>query len=121
MTGVQTCALPILNLGEGKVRDKFRKWDNVKVISELLTGGNRSKKTAEGNYGLKIMRIERRNVDAGAIPFAALITLKNLNGANVISSFIKNCQVVGWMVQQIDVQASVRFFEEAEEEVEFDS
>lgn len=110
-----------LNLGEGKVRDKFRKWDNVKVISELLTGGNRSKKTAEGNYGLKIMRIERRNVDAGAIPFAALITLKNLNGANVISSFIKNCQVVGWMVQQIDVQASVRFFEEAEEEVEFDS
>ena len=50
-----------------------------------------------------------------------MITLKNLNGANVISSFIKNCQVVGWMVQQIDVQASVRFFEEAEEEVEFDS
>ena len=50
-----------------------------------------------------------------------ILTLKNLNGANVISSFIKNCQVVGWMVQQIDVQASVRFFEEAEEEVEFDS
>lgn len=110
-----------LDLAEGKVRDNWRKWDNVKVISEVFTGENRPKKTAESAYGFKIMRTERRKIDASPIPFAALITLKNLNNVNVISSFIKNCHIDGWVVQQIDTQASIRFFEEAEEEVKFDS
>lgn len=108
-------------MAEGKVRDNWRKWDNVKVISEVFTGENRPKKTAESAYGFKIMRTERRKIDASPIPFAALITLKNLNNVNVISSFIKNCHIDGWVVQQIDTQASIRFFEEAEEEVKFDS
>lgn len=108
-----------LNLTEGKVRDKWRKWDNVKVISEGFTEGKRPKAAGERSFGLKIVRTERRGSGGAPIPFSALITLRNISNENVISTFIKNCQVVGWLVQQIDVDTTIRFYEEAEEEVSF--
>lgn len=109
------------NLPEGQVRDKFRKWDNVKVISEILTPKKRSLDTLGGLYGLKIVRTERRGGILEPLAFSVLVTLKNLNGVNVISTFIKNCQACGWLVQQIDVKSSLKLYTEAEEEISFES
>ena len=49
-----------------------------------------------------------------------MITLKEINGVNRIDEFIKNAQLKGWLVNQIDVETRIDIFNIAEEEIEFE-
>lgn len=109
-----------LYLPEGMVRDKLRKWDNTKIVVEKFNSRKRAKQVGEGTYGLKIMRTERGIGFSAPIRFAAVITLKNIKKMNVLSTFINNCILSGWLVEQINVEIASKLYSESEEELKFD-
>lgn len=108
---------------EEYVRKYFRKWDNIKYISDTLTSRTRAKKayTSTGNWGLKLTTMNRlKQSDGEGLPFGIVITLKEINGKNRINEFIQQCQMRGWLVNHVDVKNLVDVYNKAEEEVEWD-
>lgn len=106
---------------EEDARKLFRKWDNVKHIREVSTGRNRVKEAYEtGLWGLSLKTKERLDEKFGKdLKFGIVITLKEINGVNRIEDFIKNCQLRGWLVNKVDVEARVEIFNVLEEDIEF--
>ena len=109
------------NIQEEVARKLYRKWDNIKHISEAVKEGARPRKAYEnGAWGLSIKTKERLMPKAGrGMPFGVVITLKEMNGENRIDDFIKLCMVRGWLVNKIDVQSQIDIYNKAEEEIEF--
>ena len=115
-------------LREKDARKLFRKWDNVKHISDVKKEKNRGKKVyvEEGKnndfWGLSIKTIERLNEKFGEnLKFGVVITLKEINGVNRIDSFIKNCNLFGnWLVNKIDIKNRIDIFTTAQEDVEWE-
>lgn len=106
---------------EEDARRMYRKWDNVKHISETIKKNGRPKKVySSGVWGLKIITKERLEPKAGrGLQFGVVITLKEMNGINRIDDFIKLCMVRGWIVNQIDVDNQLDIYHQAEEDIEF--
>ena len=109
-------------LFETNARKMYRKWDNVKHISEKLTSNARSKKIyGAGNWGLMIRKKERLDDNAGlGMKFGVVVTLKEINGLNRIQDFINLCRVHGWLVNKVDVELNNTIYDMAEEEIEWD-
>ena len=112
----------IQNIYEEDARKLYRKWDNVKHISEALKAGARPRKAyAAGTWGLSIKTKERLAPKAGrGLQFGVVVTLKEMNGVNRIDEFIKLCMVRGWIVNPIDIQNQIDIYSKAEEEIEFE-
>ena len=114
-----------LNLPETRARSEFRKWDNVKHITEGLSDNARIKrKKKEGDiyWGMSIKAVERLDDKPGrGIPFSAVVTMRAIDGINRISQFIKLCSVThSWDVVQLDQKAMVEAYNEAEANLDFD-
>ncbi len=111
-----------ITLYEGSARELYRKWDNIKHISEMPKKTCRPKmKYGVGNWGLSIKTKERlKTTRDKSLPFGVVVTLKEMNGVNRIDDFIKLCQVRGWIVNRVDVNARVDVYNKAEEEIIFD-
>ena len=107
---------------EEDARKLFRKWDNVKHIRDIFTGKNQAKKAYDNPlWGLSLKTKERLEEKFGErLKFGIVITLKEINGVNRIDEFIKNAQLKGWLVNQIDVDTRIDIFNIAEEEIEFE-
>lgn len=107
---------------EEDARKLYRKWDNVKHISEVLKEKARPRKAyPSGMWGLSIKTKERLEPKAGrGLQFGVVVTLKEMNGVNRIDDFIKLCMVRGWLVNRIDVQNQIDVYNKAEEEIEFE-
>lgn len=107
---------------EEDARKLFRKWDNVKHIRDIFTGKNQAKKAYDNPlWGLSLKTKERLEEPFGIdLKFGIVITLKEINGVNRIDEFIKNAQLKGWLVNQIDVDTRIDIFNIAEEEIEFE-
>lgn len=108
---------------EKDARLMFRKWDNVKHISDVLKKVNRGKKayTEMGFWGLSLKTTERLEEKKGiGLKFGIVVTLKEINGVNRIDSFIKSCISCGWLVNRIDVENKIDVYNAAQEEVTFD-
>jgi len=106
-------------LYETNARKMYRKWDNVKHISEKLNSNARSKKVyGAGNWGLMIRKKERLDDNAGL--GMKLVTLKEINGFNRIQDFINLCRVRGWLVNKVDVELNNTIYDMAEQEIEWD-
>ena len=107
---------------EQEARKDYRKWDNVKHITQILKPNIRSKQKYDNiMWGLSIKskeRLEKR--DGEGIKFGIVITLKEINGINRISEFINQCSLRGWLVNEIDVENRVDIYNIAQEEVVFD-
>jgi hypothetical protein len=72
-------------------------------------------------WGLSLKTKERLEERFGeSLKFGIVITLKEINGVNRIDEFIKNAQLKGWLVNQIDVDTRIDIFNIAEEEIEFE-
>ncbi len=101
-------------------RQQFRKWDNVKYISEFHSPVKRAKKSNEsGKWGISVKTKERLDEKFGEnIKFGIVITLKELNGVNRCEEFIKECQANGWFVNAIDVEQKIDIYNILEEEIE---
>lgn len=109
---------------EGVAREQFRKWDNVKYISELPRAGKRPKRSYEKTkkWGMEIKTNNRLDPKDGVgIRFGVVVTLKELYGVNRVDEFIRNCTLDGWLVNVIDVKNRVDIHEKVNEEIDFDS
>ena len=108
---------------EKDARLMFRKWDNVKHISDVLKKVNRGKKayTEMGFWGLSLKTTERLDKKYGKdLKFGIVVTLKEINGVNRMDSFIKSCISCGWLINRIDVENKIDVYNAAQEEVTFD-
>ncbi|HEM1071109.1 TPA: S8 family peptidase, partial [Listeria monocytogenes] len=87
-------------LYEEDARKAFRKWDNIKHISEKFSPRSQGKKVYENRlWGMSIKTKERLNASDGeGIRFGVVVTLKEINGVNRIDDFIQQCSLRGWLV-----------------------
>lgn len=111
-----------IKLYEGNARTFYRKWDNIKHISDTISSRSRPRKKYDaGLWGLSIKTKERLTTKHDrSMPFGVVITLKEMNGKNRIDEFIKSCQLRGWIVNRIDVQNYINVYKRAEDIVDFD-
>ena len=107
---------------EEDARKLYRKWDNVKHISEALKPNGRPRKAyQQGMWGLSIKTKERLDPKAGrGLRFGVVVTLREMNGVNRIDDFIKMCMMRGWIVSRLDVHAQLDIYAKAEEDVIFE-
>ena len=107
---------------EGEARERFRKWDNVKYISEKIKSRKVPKKTyTNKNWGMEIKTNNRLDPQDGmGLRFGVVVTIKEMFGVNRIDEFIRNCNLNGWLVNIIDVQNRVDIHEKVNEEIEFE-
>jgi len=109
-------------LYEGSARELYRKWDNIKHISDIIKERAIPRcKYDSGSWGLSIKTKERlKTTRDNATPFGVVITLKEMNGVNRINEFMKLCMVRGWIVNRVDVNTQIDVYNKAEEEITFD-
>lgn len=107
---------------EENARKQYRKWDNVKHISDVIKSRAVARKAYDaGLWGLSIKTKERMQPRSKkSLPFGVVVTLKEMNGVNRIEDFKKLCMARGWLVTKLDVQNQVDIYLRAEEEVEFE-
>lgn len=107
---------------EGEARKKFRKWDNVKYISETVKNKKKPKKSyvKNKNWGIEVKTNNRLDPQDGiGLRFGIVVTLKEMFGINRIDEFIRNCDFNGWIVNPIDIQNRIDIHEKVNEEIEF--
>lgn len=108
---------------EESARDIFRKWDNVKHIGEKFNERKRAKPILNpGNpqWGMSVKTIERlRKRDGQGIRFGVVVTLKEITGVNRIEDFINQAQLLGWIVNQVQIETQVDIYNKLSEEIEF--
>ncbi|WP_270330410.1 S8 family peptidase [Lapidilactobacillus dextrinicus] len=104
------------HLQEVDARRQFRKWDNVKHISEILKANPRAKKVYDNPmWALSLKTKERlNNRDGVGIHFGVVITLKEIDGVNRIQDFIQQASLKGWLVNRISVKNRIQVYEEGQ-------
>ncbi len=107
---------------EENARKQYRKWDNVKHISDVVKTRAVPRKAYDaGLWGLSIKTKERMKARGKKdLPFGIVITLKEMNGVNRIEDFKKLCMARGWLVTQLDVQNQFDIYQRAEENIDFE-
>lgn len=107
---------------EEEARKFFRKWDNVKHISEIIKQHGRSKKSyGDGFWGISIKTKERLEKRYGeGIRFGLVITLHAIDGVNRIDEFIQRCSFRSWIVSKVDIEKQIEIFNQADQEIEFE-
>jgi predicted DNA-binding WGR domain protein len=112
----------LVTLYEENARKMYRKWDNVKHISEEIKDRRVPRKAYDsGMWGLSIKTKERlQSKKKETLPFGVVVTLKEMNGVNRINDFIKMCMARGWLVNRLDVENQLDVYVKAEEEIEFE-
>lgn len=113
-----------LNLPEGKARSKFRKWDNVKHITEGLIDNPRHKKM-KGSQGwrLSVRTVERLTDKPGQnMGFSAVVTMKSIDKVNRYDIFCQLCASAHiWTAIPLTQSVMLENYHEAEAEMEFES
>ena len=110
-----------ITLYEEDARKMYRKWDNVKHISEKIKEKRGPRKAYDsGLWGLKINTKECLQKRKDSLPFGVVVTLKEMNGVNRIDDFVKMCLARGWLVQRLDIENQLDLYAKAEEEIEFE-
>lgn len=109
-------------LFEEDARKLFRKWDNVKHISEPFTKRTQGKKVYDNPlWGMSIKTKERLNRNDGEnIRFGVVVTLKEIDGVNRIEDFIQQCHFKGWLVNRINVENRIDIYQTSDEEITFE-
>lgn len=107
---------------EGEARERFRKWDNVKYISEKVRDRRIPKKAYKNkNWGMEIKTNNRLEPKDGiGLRFGVVVTVKEMYGVNRIDEFIKNCNFNGWLVNTIDIQNRIDIHQKVNEEIDFE-
>lgn len=107
---------------EEDARKLYRKWDNVKHISDVIKPRKIPRKAYDsGLWGLSIKTKERMQPkNKKNMPFGVVVTLKEMNGVNRIDEFMKLCMARGWLVNRLDVENQMDIYIKAEEEIKFE-
>lgn len=109
-------------LKEGRARQLYRKWDNIKLIGEELKDSPRARKVYnDGRWGISLKTKERLLGNAGkGLNFGLVITLKEINGKNRMEDFINLCRLRGWLVNKIDIENQIDIYNKADVEIDFE-
>ncbi|WP_239349680.1 S8 family peptidase [Snodgrassella communis] len=110
-------------LSESDARSQFRKWDNVKYISESIDKKRLTPKCSykNTNWGMEIKTTNRLDPkDGEEIRFGVVVTLKEMKGQNRIDEFIRNCHLQGWIVNKLDVNTRVEIHQIMNEDIKWD-
>ena len=93
-------------------RKLYRKWDNVKRISDTVKQNLRPVKAyGKGFWGVRIDTKERKtNGHREKLSFGIVVTLKEIRGQNRIEDFIQKCQWEGWIVNRISINVQSDVF-----------
>ena len=111
----------LITLYEEDARKMYRKWDNVKHISEEIKDKRIPRKAYDtGLWGLKINTKERLRKRKDPLQFGVVVTLKEMNGVNRIDDFVKLCLARGWLISRLDIENQLDVYAKAEEEIEFE-
>lgn len=111
----------LITLYEEDARKMYRKWDNIKHISEVIKERKIPRKAYDsGLWGLKINTKERLQKRKNPLPFGVVVTLKEMNGVNRIEDFIKLCQARGWLVNRINIDNQLDIYAKSEEDIIFE-
>ena len=111
----------LITLYEEDARKMYRKWDNVKHISEEIKDKRIPRKAYDtGLWRLKINTKERLRKRKDPLQFGVVVTLKEMNGVNRIDDFVKLCLARGWLVSRLDIENQLDVYAKAEEEIEFE-
>ena len=111
----------LITLYEEDARKMYRKWDNIKHISEEIKDKRIPRKAYDsGLWGLKINTKERLQKRKAPLQFGVVVTLKEMNGVNRIDDFVKMCLARGWLVSRLDIENQLDVYAKAEEEIEFE-
>lgn len=104
---------------EEDARRLYRKWDNVKHVSEKINSKSRPRKSyGTDRWGFEIKTKERMDPNAGrGIKFGVVVTLKEMNGKNRIDDFIQACSLRGWFVNRLDINNRINLYNKGEEEL----
>lgn len=109
-------------LFEADARGWFRKWDNVKYVSQSLKKNVRPKKYYEDKmWGMEIKtnnRLDSR--DGRGLRFGIVVTLREINGINRIEDFIRACHLNGWLVNKVDIKNKIDIHAKINEEILFE-
>ncbi|EPI05666.1 hypothetical protein D920_00023 [Enterococcus faecalis 13-SD-W-01] len=107
---------------EAEARESFRKWDNVKYLAEKPGGSKRPRRSySNKNWGMEIKTSNRLDPKDGiGLRFGVVVTLKEINGINRIDEFIRNCNLSGWIVNELDVAIRQDIQQKLNEDIEFD-
>ena len=103
-------------------RRDYRKWDNVKFVSDVLKSTVKPRTVYEkGMWGIKIYCKNRlsSSVQSG-IPFGLVVTLTEINGVNRYATFIQMCQAKGWIVNEVSIENRIDIYLKGEESIELD-
>lgn len=102
---------------EKAVREYKRKWDNVKVKSELFEQARgKNKLTDAGLWGVSLKKTERHNDGSGdGLSFGLVVTLKAIDGVNRIEDFIQQCVRAGWLVREIRQEEQLHVNQQSQE------
>lgn len=109
-------------LKEGRARQLYRKWDNIKLIGEELKDSPRSRKVYDdGRWGISLKTKERLLGNAGkGLNFGLVITLKEINGQNRIEEFIRLCTLRGWLVNKVSIENQLEVYNKADVDIDFE-
>ena len=111
-----------LVIHEQEARNEYRKWDNVKYLSDRIPDRPRERKAYEyGMWGIDIKTKERTNMRKGVgLTFGIVVTLKEMHQVDRYDDFFKLCQSSGWFVQAIDAQVNTEIYLTQEEDIHFE-
>ena len=105
---------------EGKAREFYRKWDNIKHIKKVFTDKVGALKAyGDGMWSLSIKTKDRLLKRSDGVNFGLVVTLKEINGVNRINDFIHQCELRGWLVNRIDVDNRIEIHNKAQETIKF--
>ena len=110
-----------LTLYEEDARKMYRKWDNIKHISEEIKERRVPRKAYDtGLWGLKIVAKHRLEKRKTPLPFGVVVTLKEMNGVNRIDDFVRLCMARGWLVNRLDIENQLDIYAKSEEDIVFE-
>ena len=100
----------------------YRKWDNIKLISNNIRERRIPKKAyGAGMWGMSIKTKERlKGKRSKGLKFGVVVTLKEMKGVNRIDDFIKLCMMRGWLVNRLIVENQLEIFVQGEEDIHFE-
>lgn len=107
---------------EEDARKYFRKWDNVKHLSDKISKRLVARKAYEsGLWGINVRCKERVDGHNGkGMRYGVLITLKEINGKNRIQEFKNLCIAKGWLVNELNIDNQIEIYNQLEEEIELE-
>ena len=105
---------------ERQAREIYRKWDNVKRVSDKFTPRAKCREAynSKNNWGISVTTKERGTQRDGiGLPFGIVMTLYEIKGEDRYEEFIHDCSYRGWLVQRLNTDACLHTYQTAQHDL----